>query len=111
MARVRKALDAGWDPVELREQYNAAAAEKQVAEQALASLPTQVTLTKAQLELWIDELGDLGAALNSANPEELNRLYGALRLSLRYHHANQTVDVEVDPMGDRVDKACVRGGT
>ncbi|TCC33229.1 recombinase family protein [Kribbella speibonae] len=111
MDRVRKALDAGWDPVELRDQYNAAAAEKQVAEKALASLPTQVTITRAQLAEWIDELGDIGAALNAANPEELNELYGSLRLSLKYHHADQTVDVEVDPMGDRVDKVCVRGGT
>lgn len=52
--RVRKALDAGWDPVELRDQYNAAAAEKQVAEKALASLRTQVTITRAQLAQWID---------------------------------------------------------
>ncbi|GAA3114312.1 hypothetical protein [Kribbella aluminosa] len=111
MDRVRKALDAGWDPVELREQYNAAAAEKQTAERLLASLPTQATITRAQLEEWIDELGDIGAALNVANPEELNQLYGSLRLSLKYHHADQTVDVEVDPMGDRVDKVCVRGGT
>jgi hypothetical protein len=70
-----------------------------------------VTLTKAQLLEWIDELGDIGAALNSANPEELNQLYRALRLSLKYHHVEQIVDVEVDPMGDRVDKVCVRGGT
>jgi hypothetical protein len=34
-----------------------AAAEKQVAEEALASLPTQVTITRAQLAEWIDELG------------------------------------------------------
>jgi hypothetical protein len=54
--------------------------------------------------------GDIGAALNAANPEELNELYGSLRLSLKYHHADQTVDVEVDPMGDRVDKVCVRRG-
>ncbi|WP_202867430.1 recombinase family protein [Kribbella pittospori] len=111
MDRVRKALDAGWDPVELREQYNAAAAEKRVAEKALASLPTQVTITRSQLETWIDELGDIGAALNASSPEELNQLYGSLRLSLTYYHADQTVDVEVDPLGDRVDKVCVRGGT
>lgn len=67
MDRVRKALDAGWDPAELREQYNAAAAEKHTAERLLASLPTQETITRAQLEEWIDELGGIGTALNAAN--------------------------------------------
>ncbi|WP_432874841.1 hypothetical protein ACQPYH_22930 [Kribbella sp. CA-245084] len=28
MEKLRKALDSGWDPVELRERYNAAVAEK-----------------------------------------------------------------------------------
>ena len=35
----------------------------------------------------------------------------ALRLSLKHHHADQPVDVEIDPMGDRLDKVCVRGRT
>jgi hypothetical protein len=38
-------LVAGWDPVESREQYNPTAAEKQTAEKALASLPTEVVIT------------------------------------------------------------------
>jgi hypothetical protein len=34
MEKLRKALDAGWDPVELRAQCNAAATEKHAAETA-----------------------------------------------------------------------------
>ncbi|MFF1819836.1 recombinase family protein [Kribbella sp. NPDC058245] len=111
MDRARKALDAGWDPAELREQYNAAAAEKQAAEAILASLPNEEVLSRAQLEAYVDELGNVGAALSAANPEDLSQLYRALRLSLTYHHADQMVEVEVDPLGDRVDKLRVRGGT
>ncbi|GAA1719382.1 recombinase family protein [Kribbella yunnanensis] len=111
MDRARKALEAGWDPAELRDQYNAAAAEKQTAERALSSLPNDEVVTRKQLEAWVDELGDIGTALNAANPEDLGELYRSLRLSLTYHHVDQRVDVEVDPMGDRVVKVCVRGGT
>ncbi|MFI5735413.1 zinc ribbon domain-containing protein [Kribbella sp. NPDC051587] len=111
MDRTRKALEAGWDPVELRDQYNAAVAEKQAAERARSSLPNDGVVTRKQLEVWVDELGDVGKALNAANPEDLGQLYRSLRLSLTYHHVDQRVDVEVDPMADRVDKVCVRGGT
>ncbi|WP_433157852.1 hypothetical protein [Kribbella sp. CA-247076] len=38
MVRLRRALDAGWDPTELTSQYNAAAAEKRVAEAGVASI-------------------------------------------------------------------------
>jgi hypothetical protein len=111
MDRARKALEAGWDPAELRDQYNAAAAEKQTAERALSSVPNEEVVTRKQLEAWVDELGDIGTALNAANPEDLGQLYRSLRLSLTYHHVDQRVDVAVDPMADRVDKVCVRGGT
>ncbi|MEV5961490.1 hypothetical protein AB0L70_06975 [Kribbella sp. NPDC051952] len=41
----------------------------------------------------------------------MSELYASLRLSLTYHHVEQILDVEVDPMADRVDKVRVRGGT
>ncbi len=53
----------------------------------------------------------MAQALDRAEPEHLSELYSALRLSLTYHHAEQVVDVEVDPLADRVDKLRVRGGT
>lgn len=60
---------------------------------------------------YIDQLGNVARALDRASPEHLKELYAALRLVLTYHHVEKTVDVEVDPMADRVDKVCVRGGT
>jgi hypothetical protein len=111
MGQLRRALDAGWDPAALREQYNAAAAEKRSAEAAFTQTPRGEVLNRQELETYIDQLGDIAQALDRAEPEERSQLYASLRLSLIYHHVDQIVDVEVDPLADRVDKYCVRGGT
>ncbi|GAA0584489.1 recombinase family protein [Kribbella sandramycini] len=111
MDRARKALEAGWDPAELRDQYNAAAAEKQVAERALAAVPDREVLNRDQLVTYVEELGDVGRALDAADPAELSELYEALKLGLTYNYADQTVGVEIDPLADRVAKYRVRGGT
>ncbi|MGW7682968.1 hypothetical protein ACWGID_19690 [Kribbella sp. NPDC054772] len=111
MKKLRKALDAGWDPAKLREQYNAAAGEKRAAEAALAAVPSEKSLSRKELESYVDELGSVGKALNLAGSEELSELYSSLRLALTYHHREQIVEVEVDPLADRVDKYRVRGGT
>jgi hypothetical protein len=71
----------------------------------------RVSLSRQELEACLDQLGDMAKALDKADPEELSQLYASLRLSLTYCHIEQIVDVEVDPMGDRVDKYRVRGGT
>ncbi|WP_432874838.1 hypothetical protein ACQPYH_22925 [Kribbella sp. CA-245084] len=61
--------------------------------------------------MYVDQLGDIASALDNAGPEELSELYSSLRLSLTYDHREQTVDLEVDPLADRVDKYRVRGAT
>lgn len=111
MGRLRRALDAGWDPAELREQYNLAVGEKRAAEASLAAVPGEERVSRPELEAMIDGLGDMARALDGAGPEELAELYAGLRLSLTYHHTKQIVDVEVDPLADRVAKLRVRGGT
>lgn len=68
-------------------------------------------LTREELEAYVDRLGDVAQALNSAELEELSEIYSSPRLSLTYHHTGQIVDVEVDPLADREDKLRVRGGT
>ncbi|WP_410791100.1 hypothetical protein [Kribbella sp. C-35] len=45
----------------------------------------------------------------AAEAQHLGELYASLRLVLAYHHVERGVDVEVDPMGERVEKS-VRGG-
>ncbi|HEY3561470.1 MAG TPA: hypothetical protein VGL05_28595 [Kribbella sp.] len=111
MKKLRKALDAGCDPVELREQYNATAAEKRAPESALAAAPDEGAVSRAPLEAFVDQLDDMTTASNTAEPLKLSELDASLRLSLTYHHIEQTLDVEVDPIGDRADKLRVRGGT
>lgn len=111
MEKLQRALNAGWDPTELREQYNAAVAEKRAAEAGLAEVPQERGLSREDLESYIDQLGDVGRALNTAEPEELSELYSSLRLALTYDHVEQKLDVEVDPLADRVVKSRVRGGT
>lgn len=49
--------------------------------------------------------------MNTAELEELSELYSSLRLALKYNHAEQKLDVEVDPLADRVVKSRVRGRT
>lgn len=92
MEKLRKALDAGWDPVELRERYNAAVAEKRSAEAALAAVAIEQGLSREELETYVDQLGDISRALDAAEPEELSELYSSLRLSLTYHHMKQIVE-------------------
>ena len=52
-----------------------------------------------------------GARVPRQRGQEMSELYASLRWPLTYHHVEQILDVEVDPMGDRVDKHRVRGGT
>jgi hypothetical protein len=111
MERLRRALDAGWDPDELRERYNAAASEKRAGEAQLSAAPAERQISRAELESYIDQLGDVAGALDRATPEHLEELYASLRLVLTYHHVERSVDVEIDPMADRLEKVCVRGGT
>jgi hypothetical protein len=62
------ALDAGWDRAELREQYNAAAAEKHAAEAACAQSPREAVLTRPELDAYVDQLGDLPCPRGDLNP-------------------------------------------
>ncbi|GAB2652066.1 hypothetical protein [Kribbella swartbergensis] len=86
-------------------------AEKRSAEQALATTENDQGISREELESLIDRLGDMAQALDRADREQLAELYAAMRLTLRYDHVEKTVDVEVDPLADRVDKLRVRGGT
>ncbi|MEV0803217.1 hypothetical protein AB0I34_36390 [Kribbella sp. NPDC050281] len=59
----------------------------------------------------ISDLGDMAQAQDEAPPEELAELHAPAHLPLTYHHIEQIVDVEIDPLADRVAKYRVRGGT
>jgi hypothetical protein len=56
----------------------------------------------------IDSVGDVGHALNRADPTRLQELYEALRLEMIYDADTRTVDVTIQPA--RRGSARVRGG-
>jgi hypothetical protein len=110
MSRLRRALEAGWDPAELTAQYNAAAAEKRAAEAGLATIEHPPRLTPKEIRSMVDQLGDIGQVLDRANPKDLAELYDGLRLAVDYDHRTRVADVSIMPT-PRVDSVCVRGGT
>lgn len=77
MVRLQRALDAGWDPVALRDQYNAAVAEKRDAEAALGQIPTVEGPTVDDVAAILDQIGDVGSILNEAPASQLKALYAA----------------------------------
>ncbi len=109
MARLRRALEGGWDLAELTEQYNAAVAEKRAVEAELSAAPRDVRPSRDDLLAALTVIGDQTDALGTAEPHGLAELYSALRLSMVYHHAERAVDVSVQPTV--VVKSGVRGGT
>jgi hypothetical protein len=110
MGRLQKALDAGWDPAELREHYNARLLQRSMRRRwPSLSSPRETVLSRPELEAYIDQLGDTGKALYRTQAEERRQLYESLRLSLIYHQADQIVDIEVDQLADRVDNYRLRG--
>lgn len=66
-------------------------------------------LSEAEVYAMIDYVGDVGAAINDANPARLQALYESLQLGMTHNHKEQAVDVVIRP--SRRDCAGVRGGT
>jgi hypothetical protein len=59
--------------------------ELEAAQAAQTRRPEAPALTRGDVYAMIDYLGDVGAALNRADPTELQRLYEALNLEIIYH--------------------------
>lgn len=91
----------------LDESMHQAQAERAAARAEMDNAPEPTALTDAEVYAVIDSLGDVGAALSGADPEGLTKLYGELRLDLRYDAENAIVDVTANP---RVNSVRVRGG-
>lgn len=82
LRRFQTAIEAGVDPAALVETINEAQAQRAAAKAELENTPTPTALTDAAVYAMIDSLGDVGAALSDARPENLSRLYRDLRLEL-----------------------------
>lgn len=112
-ARLRRhqaAIEAGVDPAAIVDAINQAQAERAAAQAELDKRPAAQGLTRQELEVIIDSIGDVSTVLDAADPHNLSALYEALRLQMIYDHRSRSVDVTVQPHG-RVNNARVRGGT
>jgi uncharacterized protein YPO0396 len=100
LRRLRGAIEAGVEPTALVESINEAQTQRAAARAELdAVAPAPDTLSDAEVYAMIDSLGDIGQALNSANPESMQKLYQQLRLEMTYHAEAKTVDVAIRPLG------------
>ena len=68
-----------------------------------------MSLTEADVRAMVGALGDIGVALNRAEPTMLGSLYEALRMKAVYDAEARVVTVTIRPT--HVAKTCVRGGT
>ena len=110
LRKFRTAIEAGVDPGALVESINDAQAQRAAARAELeADAPALNALSDAEVYAMIDSLGDIGPALNRAEPARLQQLYEALRLEMIYDPDTRTVDVTIQPA--RRGSARVRGGT
>jgi hypothetical protein len=56
-------------------------------------------LGQAEVEAMLDQIGDVGAALQRADPAKLEELYRSLGLEMTYRSAERLVEVTVKPRG------------
>ncbi len=97
LRRFRAAIEAGIDPAALVEAMNVAQAQRAAARAELDGTPAPDALTPAEVYAMIDSLGDVGGALNEADPERLEQPYEALRLEMTYDAEERAVDVAIRP--------------
>jgi hypothetical protein len=109
MARLRRVLDAGWDPEQLTSQYNAAAAEKRAAQAGLDAVEVTERLSAEDVRILVTQLGDTKKVLDRAERADLADLYRALDLAITFDHRKQVAKVSIDPT-THVVKVGVRGG-
>lgn len=109
LRRLQQAIEAGANPAALVDALNKAEEERQAARTDLDQRPAGRVLSHADITAMIEELGDVGAALDRADPADLEELYAALRLEMVYNVSAKIVEVTIRPAGR--GSARVRGGT
>lgn len=109
LRRYQTAIGAGVDPTALVELINDAQAQCEAARAEIEGLSAPSTLDADEVRAMIDGLGDVGEALNRADPPLLEKLYEALRLEMVYNSDSRIVEVTIRPAGR--GSARVRGGT
>jgi hypothetical protein len=96
LAQYRAALDAGVSPATVAAWIAETEAERARHEITLRQATTCTSLTAAQIEQMVTELGDMAATLRDADPDDKSELYQQLGLKLTYHPGRQLVRGAVD---------------
>lgn len=109
LRRFQAAIAAGIDPAALVDAINQALALRTAAQNELDCRSAPMSLTEADVRALVGALGDIGDALNRAEPTMLGSLYEALRMEAVYDAEARVVTVTIRPA--HVAKTCVRGGT
>jgi hypothetical protein len=109
LCRYQTAIGAGVDPAALVELINDAHAQREAARAEVEGVSAPSTLAADEVRAMIEALGDIGRALNRADPALLEKFYEALRLEMVYDAESRVVQVTVRPTGR--GSAGVRGGT
>ncbi len=109
LKRYQAAIAAGVEPSAVVDAINQTRAERDAARAHLAQAPDRPpVMDTAEVYAMIDALGDVGTAIERAQPERLARLYRELDLDVRYLPADQG---GVATLTLRVASEGVRGGT
>jgi hypothetical protein len=99
LRRFQAAIETGVDPAPLVESINEAQAQRAAARAELEGAPPPNTVSEAEVYAMIDSLGDMGAALKYARPDDLGRRYEKLNVELQYEPTGRTVVASVTPCG------------
>jgi site-specific DNA recombinase len=110
MTRYRAALDAGGDPEEIGKWIADTKAQRLQAEATLRHATTKPTLTRQQIQNFIQDCADIATQLRDANPNDLAQAYRKLGLRLTYHPERNLVHAAACPPPATVGKWFVSEG-
>jgi hypothetical protein len=77
LRRFQAAIAAGVDPAAMVDAINQAQAQRAAAQDELNNRSAPATFTATDVKAMVDTLGDIGEALNRAEPTTLGTLRGA----------------------------------
>jgi hypothetical protein len=110
IARYKAALDADGDPAEIGAWISEAKAQRLTAEAELRQASTRARLSRQQITDLITEVGEVAAALRTAEPGNIADAYKKLGLRLTYHPDRHVIRAAASPQQGNLGKWSVSEG-